>query len=187
MRLKLLFDLLVIDEASQVRPEDALGAIARARQIVVVGDQKQLPPTSFFDRLLSDGDQDDEDDDPTTEASLLRGAAKLGDLESILTLCEARGLNSRMLRWHYRSRDPSLIRVSNQEFYRGGLILPPSPLQEDPAYGICFTRVVGVYDRGGKRDQCQGGTTHGREGGDQLLEIRSNFTVFRIRIPFLLK
>ena len=60
----LTFDLLVIDEASQVRPEDALGAIARARQIVVVGDQKQLPPTSFFDRLLADenagADEDDE-------------------------------------------------------------------------------------------------------------------------------
>ena len=55
-----------------------------------------------------------------------------------------RRLNSRMLQWHYRSRDPSLIRVSNQEFYGDGLILPPSPLQEDPAYGLRFTRVDGV-------------------------------------------
>jgi hypothetical protein len=146
----LTFDLLVIDEASQVRPEDALGAIARARQIVVVGDQKQLPPTSFFDRLLAD-ENDDQDDEPA-ETDLLAGAAKLADLESILSLCEARGLNSRMLKWHYRSRDPSLIRVSNREFYEDKLILPPSPLQEDPAYGLCFTRVDGVYDRGGKRD-----------------------------------
>ncbi|WP_199538696.1 MULTISPECIES: DUF3320 domain-containing protein [unclassified Duganella] len=143
------FDLLVIDEASQVRPEDALGAIARATQIVVVGDQKQLPPSSFFDRLLADeSDEEPEDEDD----GLLGNAAKLGMMESILSLCEARGLSSRMLRWHYRSRDPSLISVSNHEFYEDGLILPPSPLQEDPAYGLCFTRVDGVYDKGGKRD-----------------------------------
>ena len=145
------FDLLVIDEASQVRPEDALGAVARAGQIVVVGDQKQLPPSSFFDRLVADDDADDmgaadEADD------LLGGAAALGSLESILSLCEARGLSSRMLQWHYRSRDPSLIRVSNREFYRDALILPPSPLERDPAYGLIFTRVDGVYDKGGKRD-----------------------------------
>jgi hypothetical protein len=146
----LSFDLLVIDEASQVRPEDALGAIARAKQIVVVGDQKQLPPSSFFDRLLDD--ETDEDEDEIEGEDLLGGAAKLGSMESILSLCEARGLGSRMLQWHYRSRDPSLIWMSNKEFYDDGLILPPSPLQNDPAYGLCFTRVAGVYDKGGKRD-----------------------------------
>lgn len=148
----LAFDLLVIDEASQVRPEDALGAIARAQQIVVVGDKKQLPPSSFFDRVLADKDDDKEGDDEDMGPDLLDGAAKLGAMESILTLCEARGLSPRMLKWHYRSRDPSLIEVSNREFYDGGLVLPPSPLQEDPAYGLCFTRVDGVYDKGGKRD-----------------------------------
>lgn len=147
---KLTFDLLVIDEASQVRPEDALGAIARANQIVVVGDQKQLPPSAFFDRLLDDEASDDADDEG--EQDLLGGAAKLGSMESILSLCEARGLGSRMLQWHYRSRDPSLIRMSNREFYDDGLILPPSPLQNDPAFGLCFTRIDGVYDKGGKRD-----------------------------------
>ncbi|MBA3676499.1 MAG: DUF3320 domain-containing protein [Sphingosinicella sp.] len=146
----LSFDLLVIDEASQVRPEDALGAIARTKQIVVVGDKKQLPPSSFFDRLAS-GEGDD-DGVPDDEEDLLGGSARLGALESILTLCEARGLGSRMLSWHYRSRDPSLIEVSNREFYESGLILPPSPLQRDPAYGLCFTKVDGVYDKGGKRD-----------------------------------
>lgn len=150
------FDLLVIDEASQVRPEDALGAIARARQIVVVGDKKQLPPSSFFDRLLADSDGDgevldDEDADEPTE-DLLGGAASLGSSESILTLCEARGLPGRMLQWHYRSRDPSLMRVSNAEFYEQGLVLPPSPLEKDPAYGLIFTQVAGAYDRGGRRD-----------------------------------
>jgi hypothetical protein len=147
----LTFDLLVIDEASQVRPEDALGAIARVRQIVVVGDKKQLPPSSFFDRLISE-EEEAETPSGENEEDLLGGAAKLGALESVLTLCEARGLGSRMLSWHYRSRDPSLIEVSNREFYESGLILPPSPLQRDPAYGLCFTRVDGVYDKGGKRD-----------------------------------
>ncbi|MDB5696622.1 MAG: putative helicase-like protein [Sphingomonas bacterium] len=147
----LSFDLLVIDEASQVRPEDALGAIARARQIVVVGDQKQLPPSSFFDRLLADGDSEDAEED-SAGGDLLGGAAALGEMESILTLCEARGLPSRMLQWHYRSRDPSLMRVSNAEFYKDELVLPPSPLEKDPTYGLVFTKVAGAYDKGGRRD-----------------------------------
>ncbi len=156
------FDLLVIDEASQVRPEDALGAIARAGQIVVVGDKKQLPPSSFFDRLMTDDEDETEGDDETLGADLLDGAARVIDMESILTLCEARGLPGRMLRWHYRSRDPSLIEVSNHEFYEKDLILPPSPLQRDPAYGLCFTRVDGIYDKGGKRDN--------RREGDAIVD-----------------
>jgi hypothetical protein len=137
------FDILVIDEASQIRPEDALGVIARARQIVVVGDQKQLPPTSFFDRLVDDVEENDEDEEETVVG------ATAADMESILSLCEARGLRQRMLEWHYRSRDPSLIRVNNAEFYEDRLVLPPSPLQLDPDYGLKFRRVPGVYARGG--------------------------------------
>lgn len=137
------FDLLVIDEASQVRPEDALGAIVRAHQIVVVGDQKQLPPTSFFDRISSPEEQDDDDAAPVEQA------ARATELESILTLCEARGLRQEMLEWHYRSRDPSLIKVSNSEFYDHRLILPPSPLEKDDSYGLKLTRVPGVYARQG--------------------------------------
>ncbi len=132
-----VFDLLVIDEASQVRPEDALGCIARARQVVVVGDQKQLPPTSFFDRMVDDGEDATEDDEGAP--------AYAADMESILTLFESRGVNQRMLSWHYRSRDPSLIRVSNAEFYDDGLVLPPSPLQLDDNYGLKLKRVAGVY------------------------------------------
>ena len=161
----LSFDLLLIDEASQVRPEDALGAIARASQIVVVGDQKQLPPTSFFDRLTS-ASQDDDADEQFEDDELLGGAAQLAELESILTLCEARGLGARLLEWHYRSRDPSLIRVSNREFYADRLILPPSPLEKDPAYGLVFTRVSGAYDKGGRRDN--------RLEGEALVEAVAN-------------
>ena len=80
---RLKFDLLLIDEASQVRPEDALGAVARADQIVVVGDAKQLPPTNFFNRLVADGD-DAWDDDSSSDGTPLIGA-----MESILSLCDA--------------------------------------------------------------------------------------------------
>ena len=134
------FDLLVIDEASQVRPEEALGAIARCNQIVVVGDQKQLPPTSFFDRVAGpdEADLDEEAEDEVRTATAT-------EMESVLTLCEARGLNPAMLEWHYRSRDPSLIMVNNAEFYDHRLILPPSPVQNDPEYGLAFQRVPGVY------------------------------------------
>jgi Protein of unknown function (DUF4011)/REase_MTES_1575/Protein of unknown function (DUF3320)/AAA domain len=137
----LSFDLLVIDEASQIRPEDSFGVIARAKQIVVVGDEKQLPPTSFFDRLVDSGDDEGSDEEETFGASA-------ADMESILTACSSRGMRQRMLEWHYRSRDPSLIRMSNSVFYEDNLVLPPSPLEHDDNYGLKFNRVPGVYSRG---------------------------------------
>ncbi|MCA9069302.1 MAG: DUF559 domain-containing protein, partial [Planctomycetaceae bacterium] len=136
------FDLLVIDEASQVQPVDALGAIARSRQIVVVGDQKQLPPTNFFGRVSGD-EVDGEDDEDALNA---------GDLESILGLCEAQGLPNRMLRWHYRSRHESLIAVSNRQFYEDRLFIVPSPLVSGGPMGLKLRYIVdGWYDRGGSR------------------------------------
>ena len=78
------------------------------------------------------------------------GAAPITDLESILSLCEARGLESQMLRWHYRSRHPSLIEVSNAEFYHR-LVMPPAPVTERGEQGLKLRRVAGAYDRGGKR------------------------------------
>ena len=142
------FDLLVIDEASQLRPEDALGLIARCRRIVVVGDKKQLPPTSFFDRMIGGEDVPCEGEDG--EFRQPDGTAPVTDLESILSLCEARGLESQMLRRHYRSRHPSLIEVSNAEFYHR-LVMPPAPVTERAAKGLKLRRVAGAYDRGGKR------------------------------------
>lgn len=137
------FDLLVIDEASQVQPVDALGAIARCRQIVVVGDSRQLPPTRFFSRIT--GDAPDLDDD-TGDAQ----AVQARDVESILGLCHARGLPERMLRWHYRSRHHSLIAVSNQEFYENKLFIVPSPWSAAAGLGLRFNHVPdGVFDRGG--------------------------------------
>lgn len=143
------FDLIVIDEASQVRPEDALGVIARGSQVVIVGDRHQLPPTNFFSRLLDN--EAIEDEVETNEPAALAGAARATELESILTLCEARGLPSKMLRWHYRSRHPSLIEVSNAEFYASNLFLPPAPVADRGFQGLIAQRINGAYDRGGKR------------------------------------
>jgi Protein of unknown function (DUF4011)/AAA domain len=109
------FDLLVIDEANQLRPEDALGLVARCRRIVVVGDKKQLPPARFFDRMIAD----EADSGDGTETAIQHGerAAPIADLESILSLCEARGLESRMLRWHY----PVAASVPDRSLQRGFL------------------------------------------------------------------
>jgi len=132
------FDLVIFDEASQIQPVDALGAVARAKQIVVVGDEKQLPPSNFFTSLGIDVDDDDEN-----------GAATVGDMESLLGLANAKGLSSSMLRWHYRSRHQSLIAVSNHEFYDDKLFIVPSPQRELDDVGLGFHYVErGVYDRG---------------------------------------
>ncbi|MEZ6088578.1 MAG: DUF4011 domain-containing protein [Pirellulaceae bacterium] len=111
------FDMLLIDEASQVRPVEALGAAARCRQMICVGDDKQMPPTQFFGVVVGDVQLDD-GDSPAMQA---------GDVESVLGLCIARNMPQRMLRWHYRSKHESLIAVSNKEFYESQLYVIPSP------------------------------------------------------------
>lgn len=142
----LTFDVVVIDEASQVRPADALGAIARARQLIVVGDAKQLPPTSFFDRQVeADDDDTEEADDATIQAT------QAADMESILTLCTARTVPSTPLRWHYRSQHDSLIAVSDRTFYGDQLIYAPSPERASQDQGLTFTKVDGEY-RSSKRN-----------------------------------
>jgi very-short-patch-repair endonuclease len=144
------FDMLVMDEASQIRPEDALGAIARCDQVVVVGDDKQLPPTNFFNRMINDTDEDEDDDDGMPDGALRR--APLKDIESILGLCSR--FPERMLRWHYRSEHPGLIAISNRRFYRGQLLLPPSTIAgiTDGSTGLIFHKgAEGGYDRGRTR------------------------------------
>lgn len=143
---RLTFDIILIDEASQVRPADSIGTIARGHSVVVVGDSKQLPPTSFFDRALSGSDEEEED----VNSELVAPSVDAGALESILTLCDARGMPSRTLQWHYRSRHPSLIQVSNDTFYDNKLKFPPSP-QIAGHEGLLFTKTDGVYDRGKSR------------------------------------
>ncbi|OBV36702.1 DUF3320 domain-containing protein [Janthinobacterium psychrotolerans] len=135
---QLSFDLLVMDEASQIQPVDALGAIARSRQVVVVGDERQLPPTKFFSKMTSAEPDDDGDDD-----------TQVSDIESILGLFTARGLPQRMLRWHYRSRHQSLIAVSNSQFYDNKLFIVPSPYTQEAGMGLQFHHIAnGVFDSG---------------------------------------
>ena len=168
------FDLLVIDEASQVLPVDALGAIARCKQIVVVGDDKQLPPTRFFNRLTSNVDESDEVEDGDEPQ-----AAQAQDIESILGLCSARGLSSSMLRWHYRSRHHSLIAVSNNQFYRDQLYIVPSPFSASGSLGLKFNHIRdGVYDRGASRTNkveakavCRAILKHAREDSQKSLGV----------------
>ena len=116
------FDLVLMDEASQVKPEDALGAILRGKQVVIVGDPKQLPPTTFFEQL-SDGEEDDGE----------RIAAE--ETESILEIAQ-RTFANRTLLWHYRSQHPSLIAFSNSQFYNNELLLFPSPYAQHHEFGV---------------------------------------------------
>lgn len=130
------FDLLVIDEASQMRPEDALGGLLRAEQVVVVGDPKQLPPTDFFQRS-GDGTPIDEDGVPLDD-----------DDESILEACEKTFRQSRLLRWHYRSRCESLIAFSNKHIYAPeGRQLITFPAASPGAFSIDCVRIAGGYDQ----------------------------------------
>ena len=125
------FDVVIFDEASQITTWDAIGAIARARQTIIVGDPKQLPPTNFFGRA------DDEDEDlPEVER----------DLPSILDEVSVAGVRPYHLKWHYRSRDEALIAFSNYFYYGGGLVTFPAPATGSGA--LKFHKVNGTYARG---------------------------------------
>jgi very-short-patch-repair endonuclease len=142
------FDLVIFDEASQIEPVDAIGAIARGKQLAILGDEKQLPPTSFFKKMGGAGDGDADGDTDGDEV------APVSDIESILGLANAQGFQSKMLRWHYRSNHPSLIAVSNHEFYDNQLFIVPSPWEEHPDYGLKFEKVEGGwFDRGTGKSQ----------------------------------
>jgi very-short-patch-repair endonuclease len=136
---KLKFDLVVMDEASQLKPEDAIGALARGGQVVIVGDPKQLPPTSFFQRVLLDTDDDTAED--------VRTAVEEG--ESILDVASTLFQPVRRLRWHYRSRHHSLIGFSNEQFYQRNLIIFPSAYHDDPNLGVKHHFIPdGVFENG---------------------------------------
>ena len=139
------FDIIVMDEASQVRPEEAIGAIARGSQIVVVGDPMQLPPTTFFQKVDCDEVEDDEDSDSSNA---------IGH-ESILDLARSVYQPVRQLRWHYRSQHERLIAFSNSEFYFDSLIVFPSPHGKDPNYGVHSVEVSGVYEAGLNRIEAE--------------------------------
>jgi len=125
------FDVVIFDEASQITTWDAIGAIARGKQAIIVGDPKQLPPTNFFGRA-DNGD----DDVPEIER----------DMPSILDEVCAAGIPTRRLDWHYRSRDEALIAFSNHHYYGGGLVTFPAPSTSSEA--LRFHYVQGTYARG---------------------------------------
>lgn len=130
------FDVVIFDEASQVRPEDALGAILRGSQVVLFGDRKQLPPTSFFDTIVDHRESDEQ------------WEFNVQDVESVLDLARST-FPAKRLKWHYRSRHESLIAVSNQEFYDNDLRIYPSPIQDADELGLTLEHIPDtVYDRG---------------------------------------
>ncbi|MEX2213649.1 MAG: DUF3320 domain-containing protein [Phycisphaeraceae bacterium] len=132
------FDVIVFDEASQIPVWDAVGAIARGRQVIIVGDSKQLPPTTFFMKADNEDDVPDEDD--------------FEELESVLDECTASGLPSMYLLWHYRSRHESLIAFSNYHYYGNRLQTFPSPQERSATQGVSLRYIdSAVYDRGNTR------------------------------------
>jgi hypothetical protein len=136
------FDVILFDEASQIVPEDAIGTIYRGKTIVVAGDNKQLPPTSFFQKSLLEDIDWDEVSDEDVEV-----------FDSVLDECVGVGLPVKTLRWHYRSKHEELIAFSNKHFYDGTLITFPSALAKDETLGVKLVHVPdGVYDRGGRRN-----------------------------------
>ncbi len=138
---RLHFDLVVFDEASQIFTEDAVGSIYRGDTLIVAGDNKQLPPTPFFQYIA---ENDAEWEEATDE---------VGVYDSVLDECMGMGLPVSMLRWHYRSKHDSLIVFSNKEFYDDKLIIFPPATSKGGELGIEFTYVLdGVYDRGGARN-----------------------------------
>ena len=126
------FDLVIFDEASQMPTSEAVGAIARGKSLIVVGDSKQMPPTSFFTTTQVDEEESDID-----------------DMESILDDCITLSLCEHQLNWHYRSKHESLIAFSNSQYYGNNLLTFPSV--DDHVAKVRLVPVNGVYDKGHTR------------------------------------
>ena len=127
------FDVVIFDEASQIFPQDAVGAIYRGRQLIVVGDSRQMPPSNFFNASIDTENDDEETGDVT-------------DFESILDLCST-AMQQLRLRWHYRSRYEQLITFSNKNFYDNDLVTFPSSKADGPGIGVDYYHVDGIFDR----------------------------------------
>jgi very-short-patch-repair endonuclease len=140
-----LFDLVIFDEASQVCPEDSISSILRGRQLIVVGDPKQLPPTRFFAKSLADDSSAEDEEDEEDEEE--------GRTQSILDECLSASFETRSIEWHYRSADEALIAFSNHHFYDGRLVTFPSA-HGGANQGIRFEYVANSnYNRGRNRNE----------------------------------
>lgn len=148
-----LFDLVIFDEASQIAPWDGVGAMARGKAVVIAGDPRQMPPTSFFNRGADDADDDTDE-----------------DLESILDECLGASVPQHSLSWHYRSRHESLITFSNYRYYGGNLVTFPAA--DTRASAVSWRRVDGTYARG------KGGRRNAAEAQAIVAEV-----VARLRDP----
>jgi len=116
-----IFDCVIFDEASQIFASDALGAIYRAKQCIIIGDSKQMPPSNFFNASV---DEEEDDYDST-------------HLESILDISQT-AFSTSTLRWHYRSRSDELISFSNKNFYNENLVIIPQAKTHEIGFGIDF-------------------------------------------------
>jgi hypothetical protein len=129
------FDLVVIDEASQMRPEDALGSLLRANQAVIVGDRNALPPKDIFTRIT-----------PPEELDVEADRDDAGDGESLLDWALRAFPARRRLTSHYRSRCTSLVAFANRAFYGGTLAVPPNVRRD--AFSIDVVRAHGSFKAG---------------------------------------
>ena len=127
-----MFDLVIFDEASQIPTNEAVGAIARGKAIVIVGDTKQMPPTTFF-----------------TNQKTAEEEIEVDDLESVLEDCQALKMPSMLLSWHYRSKHESLISFSNNEYYENKL--HTFPTIDDQERRVVYVPVKGNYQKGRSR------------------------------------
>ena len=143
------FDVVIFDEASQVFPEDAVPALVRAKQAIVAGDGKQLPPTSFFRRARDGEDDEYRGDDGDDEQDRFEGRESI--LDAMVGLAGA-GVAEQYLTVHYRSRHEDLIRYSNHSFYEDRLLTFPASRREADGLGVRDVFVPdGRYDAGASR------------------------------------
>jgi very-short-patch-repair endonuclease len=154
-----LFDVVIFDEASQCPVEQAVPIVHRGKRVVVSGDEKQLPPTSFF--LSFSGSSFEPEADLTTEAELSDEEIAERALEKqilnskdLLTVCEPL-LRSSYLDMHYRSEHPSLIEFSNHAFYGGRLQFPPARPTDAQTPSIEYREVSGIYESNQNRDEAK--------------------------------
>ena len=137
------FDMVIFDEASQIFPQDAIGAIFRGKQVIIAGDSKQLPPTNFFANNTSNSN-DNYDDDEDEYEEIVHDSI----LEETVSV-----LPSRTLLWHYRSKHEHLIAFSNQEIYKNELVTFPSCRESEHDSGVEFEFVEdGIYDNTNKKN-----------------------------------
>lgn len=134
------FDTVIFDEASQIFPQDAIGAIYRGKQLIVVGDSKQMPPANFFTAIAGSDDESEDDE--------------AGSFESVLDICAA-SMPQLRLKWHYRSRTEQLIAFSNKNFYDNELITFPAPQSKRPGLGVDYIFTDGTFDRKSKNNRVE--------------------------------